>query len=126
MPMDSRVRSTQLARVNQCRKQVADLRAVPGPITKNTVLLLAECQTTEEFREALGRLSIRKSSEWRSLDHGPPLGIRALRLPSSGLDERPNDPSADTTVASEPPRYPGATRTPQLRRMLFDVPRFLV
>lgn len=37
---------------------------------KQTILLLVECQTTEEFREALGRLPIRKSSEWRSLDDG--------------------------------------------------------
>jgi hypothetical protein len=32
-------------------------------------LLFVECQTMEEFREALGRLPIRKSSEWRSLDN---------------------------------------------------------
>jgi hypothetical protein len=35
-------------------------------VTKHTILLLVECQTMEEFREALGRLPIRKSSEWRS------------------------------------------------------------
>ena len=29
-------------------------------VTKHTILLLVECQTTEEFREALGRLPIRK------------------------------------------------------------------
>jgi len=34
--------------------------------TKHTILVLVECQTIEEFREALGRLPIRKSSEWRS------------------------------------------------------------
>jgi hypothetical protein len=34
--------------------------------TINTILLLVECQTIEEFREALGRLPMRKSSEWRS------------------------------------------------------------
>ena len=34
--------------------------------TKHTILLLVECQTMGEFREALGRLPIRKSSEWRS------------------------------------------------------------
>ena len=39
-------------------------------VTKHTVLLLVECQTTGEFREALGRLPIRKSSEWRSFDNG--------------------------------------------------------
>lgn len=36
--------------------------------TQQTILLLVECQTMEEFREVLGRLPIRKSSEWRSLD----------------------------------------------------------
>ena len=35
--------------------------------TKHTILLFVECQTIEEFREALDRLPIRKSSEWRSL-----------------------------------------------------------
>ena len=35
-------------------------------VTKHTILLFVECQTTGEFREALGRLPIRKSSEWRS------------------------------------------------------------
>jgi len=35
-------------------------------VTKHYILLLVECQTMEEFREALGRLPIRKSSEWRS------------------------------------------------------------
>jgi len=34
--------------------------------TQQTILLLVECQTMEEFREALVRLPIRKSSEWRS------------------------------------------------------------
>ena len=38
--------------------------------TEHTILLLVECQTTEEFREALVRLPIRKSSEWRALDDG--------------------------------------------------------
>jgi len=32
------------------------------------VLLFVECQTMEEFREALGRMPIRHSSEWRHLD----------------------------------------------------------
>jgi hypothetical protein len=35
-------------------------------VGKHTILLLVECQTMEEFREALGRLPIRNSSEWRS------------------------------------------------------------
>jgi hypothetical protein len=34
--------------------------------TKQTILLFVECQTIEEFREALIRLPIRKSSDWRS------------------------------------------------------------
>ena len=35
-------------------------------VTQHTILLLVECQTMEEFREALDRLPLRKSSEWRS------------------------------------------------------------
>jgi hypothetical protein len=35
-------------------------------VTQHTILLLVECQTMGEFRDALGRLPIRKSSEWRS------------------------------------------------------------
>ena len=34
--------------------------------TKHTILLFVECQTIRELREALGRLPIRKSSEWCS------------------------------------------------------------
>jgi len=37
-------------------------------MSEQTILLLVECQTMEEFREALDRLPIRKSSERRSLD----------------------------------------------------------
>lgn len=39
-------------------------------VTKHMILLFVECQTTGEFREALGRLPIRKSSEWRAFDDG--------------------------------------------------------
>ncbi|HKV91574.1 MAG TPA: hypothetical protein VJW20_03385 [Candidatus Angelobacter sp.] len=39
-------------------------------VTRHTILLFVECQTIKEFRQALGRLPIRKSSEWRSLDNG--------------------------------------------------------
>ena len=39
-------------------------------VTTHTILLFVECQTIEEFREALGRMPIRHSSEWRSLDDG--------------------------------------------------------
>jgi hypothetical protein len=35
-------------------------------VTKHTILLLVECQTMEEFRDAIGRMPIRHSSEWRS------------------------------------------------------------
>jgi hypothetical protein len=35
--------------------------------TRHTILVLVECRTMQEFREALDRLPIRKSSEWRSL-----------------------------------------------------------
>jgi DNA repair photolyase len=38
-------------------------------VPQHTILLLVECQTMEEFREALGRLPMRKSSEWRSFDN---------------------------------------------------------
>jgi len=34
--------------------------------TRHTILLFVECQTLQEFRDAIGRLPIRKSSEWRS------------------------------------------------------------
>jgi crotonobetainyl-CoA:carnitine CoA-transferase CaiB-like acyl-CoA transferase len=34
--------------------------------TKYTILLFVECQTMQEFRDAIGRMPIRKSSEWRS------------------------------------------------------------
>lgn len=39
-------------------------------VTTHTILLFVECRTMDEFREALGRLPIRKSSEWRALDDG--------------------------------------------------------
>jgi pimeloyl-ACP methyl ester carboxylesterase len=35
---------------------------------QHTILLFVECQTIEVYRDALGRLPIRNSSEWRSLD----------------------------------------------------------
>lgn len=38
-------------------------------MTRQTILLLVECQMLGEFREALGRLPVRKSSEWRSFDN---------------------------------------------------------
>lgn len=38
-------------------------------MTRQTILLLVECQTIGEFREALNRLPMRKSSERRSLDN---------------------------------------------------------
>jgi len=39
-------------------------------MAQHTILLFVECQTIGEFREALSRLPIRKSSEWRSFDNG--------------------------------------------------------
>jgi hypothetical protein len=33
---------------------------------QRTILLLVECRTIQEFREALGRMPIRRSSEWRA------------------------------------------------------------
>jgi hypothetical protein len=38
-------------------------------MTQQPILVFVECQTMEQFREALDRLPIRKSSEWRSLDN---------------------------------------------------------
>jgi hypothetical protein len=35
-------------------------------VTEQTILLLVECQTLQEFRDAIGRMPIRHSSEWRS------------------------------------------------------------
>jgi hypothetical protein len=52
---------TYTARVGEMRQD---------DVAQHTILLLVECQTIEEFREALGRLPIRHSSEWRSLDKG--------------------------------------------------------
>jgi hypothetical protein len=37
-------------------------------VAEHTILLFVECQTIDEFREALGRLPIRHSPEWRHLD----------------------------------------------------------
>jgi hypothetical protein len=39
-----------------------------GNMTQPTILLLIECQTAEQLSEAIGRMPIRKSSEWRSFD----------------------------------------------------------
>ena len=36
--------------------------------TQFTILLFVECQTLDQFREAIDRMPIRNSSEWRSLD----------------------------------------------------------
>ncbi|MEO8029177.1 MAG: hypothetical protein ABI823_22035 [Bryobacteraceae bacterium] len=38
--------------------------------TNHYILLFVECQTLDEFREAVDRLPIRNSSEWRSLMTG--------------------------------------------------------
>ena len=37
------------------------------------ILVLVECQTIAEFRDALGRLPLRTSSEWRSFDTTDPV-----------------------------------------------------
>jgi len=44
-------------------------------VTQHTILLLVECQTTEEFREAIGRMPIRKSSDWRSFSTTEPADL---------------------------------------------------
>jgi hypothetical protein len=33
--------------------------------TEQTILLFVECQTLQQFRDAIGRMPIRHSSEWR-------------------------------------------------------------
>lgn len=33
----------------------------------HTILLLVECRTTQQFSDAIGRLPVRKSSEWHTL-----------------------------------------------------------
>ena len=38
--------------------------------TKHHILLLVECQTLEEFRDAIGRMPLRKSSEWQASEVG--------------------------------------------------------
>ena len=37
---------------------------------QHTILVLVECQTVGEFRDALVKLPIRNSSEWRAFDDG--------------------------------------------------------
>jgi hypothetical protein len=44
--------------------------------TKHTILLLVECQTMQQFRDAIGRMPIRKSSEWRSFSTAGPVSPR--------------------------------------------------
>jgi len=46
----------------------AEYEKMCARVTKHTILLFVECQSTEQFREALVRMPIRKSSEWRALD----------------------------------------------------------
>jgi hypothetical protein len=46
-----------------------------GHKTQHTILLLVECQTMGQFREALGLLPIRKSSEWRSFSTTESAGL---------------------------------------------------
>ena len=35
-------------------------------VTEHTILLLVECQTMQDFRDAIGRMPLRHSSDWRS------------------------------------------------------------
>jgi hypothetical protein len=41
--------------------------------TKHTILLFVECQTMQQFRDAIGRMPIRHSSEWRSFSTPDPV-----------------------------------------------------
>jgi hypothetical protein len=40
--------------------------------TRHTILLLVECQTEQEFNDAIGRMPIRHSSQWRSFSTAGP------------------------------------------------------
>jgi hypothetical protein len=40
---------------------------------KHSILLLVECQTMQEFRDAIGRMPIRHSSEWCSYPAADPV-----------------------------------------------------
>ena len=40
---------------------------------KHTILLFVECQTMQEFSDAIGRMPIRQSSEWRSFSTAGPV-----------------------------------------------------
>jgi hypothetical protein len=44
-------------------------------VTEHYILLFVECRTMEQFREALGPLPIRKSSEWRSFSTTESAGL---------------------------------------------------
>jgi hypothetical protein len=44
-------------------------------VTEHYILLFVECQTMGQFREALGPLPIRKSSEWRSFSTTESAGL---------------------------------------------------
>jgi hypothetical protein len=41
--------------------------------TKQTILVFVECQTMQEFHDAIGRMPIRHSSEWRSFSTPDPV-----------------------------------------------------
>jgi len=41
--------------------------------TKHSILLFVECQTMQEFRDAIGRMPIRQSSKWRSFSTAGPV-----------------------------------------------------
>ena len=41
--------------------------------TKHSILLFVECQTMQEFRDAIGRMPIRQSSDWRSFSTAGPV-----------------------------------------------------
>ncbi len=41
--------------------------------TTHTILLFVECQTIQQFRDAIGRMPIRHSSEWRSFSTPDPV-----------------------------------------------------
>ena len=44
---------------------------------RHTILLLVECQSMQEFNDAIGRMPMRHSSEWRSFSTEGPVGPRS-------------------------------------------------
>ncbi len=80
-------------------------------VTKHTILLLVECETLEQFREAIGRLPVRKSSEWRSFSTTESAGLNWLSCTATGssdvsLETALQEPVQDRSKAVSRPGAP--------------------